>query len=75
MWELDIVTLGVLCCRCVKGRTLISTKDEAKKTILLIVEFRHVFCNYETVIACLTVRELFECLCYRIVYIENRLEF
>lgn len=45
------------------------------KNILLLLAFRHVFYNYETVIACLTVKELFECLCYRIVYVENQLEF
>lgn len=46
-----------------------------EKTILLVLAFGHVVRNYETVIACLTVRELFECFCYRIVYIENQLEF
>lgn len=70
----DIVTLGIVCCRCVEGKTSISTKDEGK-TILLVLVFRHVFCNCETVIACLTVRELLEHLRYRTVNIENLLEF
>lgn len=34
---LDIVTLQILCCRCVKGRILIPAKDEGKKNILLVL--------------------------------------